>query len=234
MQLGQNWARDGRQRGSSGGAGGQGFGGSSCRCKVPCLPCGTSVCPPMPEVLFLSGKGGNGGKTIRWCPAAHTATKDLVHLKTAPPTTLKSSCRYHWQLLAQSSSSQLLLPIMTLLSCQRWCACYLGQLGAVAASPPASHLSCLVSSSGCPVSSSGCPSAMLAGPGGAVGHLGLFPDTHQRLLAAWLRGDIGSFRPHSIPIIKLGHFYTKGHVVLRSIPFTPCSLRVLAHKIKQH
>lgn len=103
---------------------------------------------PMPEVLFLLAKGGNRGKTIQWCPAAHTATKDLVHLKKKPrqtnpnkkqtttPTTLKSFCRYHRQLLAQSSSSQLLLPMTTLLFYQHQCACYLGQLGLWQLLPP--------------------------------------------------------------------------------------------------
>lgn len=36
---------------------------------------------PMPEVLFLLAKRGNGGQTIQRCPATHAATKDLVHLE---------------------------------------------------------------------------------------------------------------------------------------------------------
>lgn len=166
----RNWGRigpgTGRQQGSSGGAGSQGFGRQPPPLQGAALTMRDVSPSLMPEVLFLLAKGGNRGKTIQWCPAAHTATKELVHLKTATPTTLKSSCQYHQQLLARSSSSQLLLPIMTLLFRQCRRACYLGQLGAVAASPPSSHPSCLIASSRC-------LAATPAGTQGAVGHLGL-------------------------------------------------------------
>lgn len=176
---------------------------------------------PMPEVLFLLAKGGNGGKTIQWCPAAHTATKDLVHLKKKKknqtnkpqqktnhnpnnvkiilpiPPAIVSPVIIFTASFANNDFAFLPTPVCMLFR----------SAGAVAASPPTSHLSC-------PVSSSECPAAGLAGTRGAVGHLGLFPDSHQRLPAARLRGDIGSFRPRSIPIIKLGHFCTKGHMVL--------------------
>lgn len=78
-----NWGRigpgAGRQRGSSGGAEFQ-------RQQPPlrgAVLTRRDVGPsPVPEVLFLSAK------TIRCCSAAHTATKDLVHLKKATQTTL--------------------------------------------------------------------------------------------------------------------------------------------------
>ena len=136
MQLGQNWARGQQAARKQRCCRRPGFRRQQPPLQGAMLTMRDVGLSPAPEVLFLSAKGGDGGRTIRWCPAAHTATKDFVHLKKATPTTLKSSCRYHRQLLAQSSYSQLLLPIMTLLFCQHRCACYLGQLGAVAASPP--------------------------------------------------------------------------------------------------
>lgn len=102
------------------------------------------------------------------------------------------------------------------------CVCYLGQLGAVAASPPTLHLSFLFSSSRC-------LAAVPVGRGGAAGHMGLFPVSH--------RGGSGAISAPSgsIPIIELSHLCTKGPVVLGSIPFTPCLFHAtIERKAERH
>lgn len=104
----------------------------------------------MPEVLFLLAKGGNRDKNHPVVPSSISCNKRSCSLENSNlnnteivlliPLAIVSPV-----IILTASFTNNDFAFLTALGC----VCYLGQLGAVAASPPASLLSCEVSSSGC-------------------------------------------------------------------------------------
>lgn len=104
----------------------------------------------MLEVLFFLAKGGNGDKNHPVVPSSTSCNKRFCSLENSNlnnteiilpiPLAIVSPV-----IILTASFANNDFAFLTALGC----VCYLGQLGAVAASPPALHMSCEVSSSGC-------------------------------------------------------------------------------------
>lgn len=104
----------------------------------------------MPEVLFLLPKGGKGDKNHPEVPSSTSCNKrscslensnlDNIEIVLLIPLAIVSLV-----IILTASFANNDFAFLT----AQGCVCYLGQLGAVAASSPASHQSCEVSSSGC-------------------------------------------------------------------------------------